>query len=562
MKRIEFNIAKRLSEVEESLLIERDGTVVIKSPTDSGKTYTHINYFYKSNNSYLFLVPTVALLNDIKAKYEAKDGVAIGSGFDFLNANRNTKTLITTYDSIKSDTINSYRFKRVYIDEAHLIAGHASFRDVCTQLIDWHKNTTYITATPETIDRLTVDYFIDINFITPRDTLIDIVRNTTANNELNQAIWIIQKNLTDEKQTIININNKKTLEALYEHFESTANMVVLKSFRHIEELTGGQNKEHIKSVLKGELPKDVDVLLTTSVLYAGVSLKTYKDVYAYMLTGNRMPHPVDAIQFAARVRSNEDGYKLHLTIQGKYGNYEKQNNKVQYSNKEQTSNALETEYETYQSLNESDYTSILNKYSLYPDYKLSEVSCEPTEALKSNVGDISIVRSLHTFSRYSQLKDKCYMLGLSTEVFEQENFSHSNGKKFTQRVNRIVDTLEKAVEYAIPFEWFVGDKLDSTRVETLVSIREIIRNTKDKAIVMNCCQWLDSDTFRIDWNEIDKLSTTAAKDTYKKFLGYISTFSRKKSDTKKHTVVNRDTLKAYMQCLKDEYNTMDLFFSE
>ena len=559
MKRIAFNISKRLSEVKDSLLIDRRGTVVIKAPTDSGKTYTHINHFYDSNSSYLFLVPTVALLNDLKAKYEARDGVAIGSGIDFLNANRSTKTLITTYDSIKH--LDSYRFNRVYIDEAHLMAGHASFRNVCTQLIDWHKNTTYITATPETIDRLTVDYFIDISFNTPRDTFIDVIRNTTANNELNQAIWIIEKNITDKKQTIININNKKTLEALYEHFESRANMVVLKSFRHIDQLVDGQNEKHIKSVLKGELPKEVDVLLTTSVLYAGVSLKTHRDVFAYMLTGNRMPHPVDVVQFAARVRSNEEGYKLHLTIQGKYGNFEKQDNKVQYNNREQTSSALEAEYETYQKLNETDYTLVLNKYSLYPDYKLSEVSEMPTEALKNKVRDISIVRSLHTFSQYSQLKDKCYHLGLSTGAFEQENFLHPKGKKYRSRVNRIIETLEKAVEYAIPFEWFLGDKLDSAKVETLVSIREIIKNTNDKAIILNCCEWLDSDTFRINWNDIDNLSTTSAKNIYKKFLGYISTFSRKKSDTKKHTVINRDMLKAYMECLRDDCNTLDIFFA-
>ena len=556
----DIHIDRLLGEAEGLILEDREGCILLQAPTGSGKTYTHIHHFYESKCSYLFLVPTIALLNDIKSKYDQRDGVYIGSGFEFLNAHKNAKTLITTYDSIQH--LQPYRFKRVYIDEAHLIAGHAEFRSVCTDLLGWHENTTYTTATPETMDRLNIDHKLVVQFEKPKDTFIDIRLNKKDHSQLDQAIWLIESNLKEGKQTIININNKKTLEQLYEHFESRANMVVLKSFRHIGELTEGQNEAHVKKVVSGELPKDVDVLLTTSVLYAGVSLKTHRDVYAYMLSGSGMPHPVDVVQFAARVRDNDEGYKLYLTVQGAFGNFELQSNKVQYSNKEQTSKALESEYEVYQKLRETDYCEVLNRYNLYPDYKILKVPEVPVEALKSCTKDITIVKNLHTFPQYMQLKEKCQMLNLGTGIFEQGTAKHPKGTKYVMRVNRLVTTLEQAVHYAIPFDFFITEKrYEDKLVDCLVKIREIIKNEKDKEIIMKSCQWLDSDKFKIDWSEMENLSTTAAYETYKKFLGIISTFSRKIQKTKTHNAINRDMLAEYMSCLKDECNTLEMLFN-
>ena len=211
-------------------------------------------------------------------------------------------------------------------------------------------------------------------------------------------------------------------------------------------------------------------------------------------------------------------------------------------------------------MNNSSLIEVLNKYNLVSESKLMSISEVAFEISNIRLRDITIIKSLHTFKQYDEFKDKCKNLNVCTKIFEQENSLHSKSEKYNQRVRRILNTLEDALNYGIPFSFFIDDKFHSKRIETLVAIRELCNNKTNKDIILKSCLWLDNTSFRLDCDEFDNLSTTSAIKTYKTFLNLIADSCRRKQKMKKYNPINPE-LREFMECLVIEYNNIDELFN-
>ena len=444
------------TEVKEKLLV---------APTGTGKTYTIIQ-FAKDNPELklALLCPTQSLVKNIGKDY--KD-VACGYGAEFLDYNRFTNFIVTTYDSIEKLEGMDY----VFIDEGHQMASDGSYRKVIAKILESDFKKVFISATPEIIeDYIQTQLVFDI--IRPKQKAKIFSGKYNIKHTISD---IITNNKGINKTILIRINSKEVIEEVYESFKPMLKDRIARIYSDEKNvLYDNQNIDVIDNLKVGKF-SNVDVVLCTSIYDAGLSFKVDRDIKAYAVSNNTqmMPNPVDMIQFLARVRKNT-GFKMDLTIIGQYGDYERvvNNHLTSYKSMNQLTDAMANIYEGYRRLNLEQYNGLLEYYGI-------EITEETKLGLKASkmkfagrLSDKYIADNFHNFTKeYNIITSN---LDNDNQRYQIEYITGTkkiNGGSST-KVQRVFNHLYYATEKSIPFRCFHNETYSTDTFNMLKMIKD------------------------------------------------------------------------------------------
>jgi len=458
------------TEVKEKLLV---------APTGTGKTYTIIQ-FAKDNPELklALLCPTQSLVKNIGEDY--KD-VPCGFGADFLDYNRFTNFIVTTYDSIERLQGMDY----VFIDEGHQMASDGSYRKVIAKILESDFKKVFISATPEIIE----DYIptrLDFKIHRPKQE----VKIFSGKYNIKHIIRdIITNNKGINKTILIRINSKEVIEEVYESFKPILKDRIARIYSDEKNvLYNNQNVDVIDNLKVGNI-SNVDVVLCTSIYDAGLSFKVDRDIQAYAVSNNTqmMPNPVDMVQFLARVRENT-GYKMDLTIIGQYGDYSiVKQDLTKYKSMNQLTDFMSSIYDNYRSINFEEYIGLLEYYNI-----------DVTEVTK-----LGLKASKMTYSSNQSYKDIA------------DNFHN-----YTKEYNIIISNLDNDKQrYQI--EYITGDKTigggSSTRVQRVFNHYDY---ASKKEIPFRC---FNNETYSIDtFNMLEMITDNYKSNTEDIFSNMIN----------------------------------------
>ena len=458
------------TEVKEKLLV---------APTGTGKTYTIIQ-FAKDNPELklALLCPTQSLVKNIGEDY--KD-VPCGFGVDFLDYNRFTNFIVTTYDSIERLQGMDY----VFIDEGHQMASDGSYRKVIAKILESDFKKVFISATPEIIE----DYIptrLDFKIHRPKQE----VKIFSGKYNIKHIIRdIITNNKGINKTILIRINSKEVIEEVYESFKPILKDRIARIYSDEKNvLYNNQNVDVIDNLKVGNI-SNVDVVLCTSIYDAGLSFKVDRDIQAYAVSNNTqmMPNPVDMVQFLARVRENT-GYKMDLTIIGQYGDYSiVKQDLTKYKSMNQLTDFMSSIYDNYRNINFEEYIGLLEYYNI-----------DVTEVTK-----LGLKASKMTYSSNQSYKDIA------------DNFHN-----YTKEYNIIISNLDNDKQrYQI--EYITGDKTigggSSTRVQRVFNHYDYASKNK---IPFRC---FNNKTYSIDtFNMLEMITDNYKSNTEDVFSNMIN----------------------------------------
>ena len=451
------------TEVKEKLLV---------APTGTGKTYTIIQ-FAKDNPKLklALLCPTQSLVKNIGQQY--KD-VPCGFGADFLDYNRFTNFIVTTYDSIERLQDVDY----IFVDEGHQMASDGSYRKVIAKILESDFKKVFISATPEIIE----DYIptqLVFNIHRPKQQ----VKIFSGKYNIKHTISdIITNNKGINKTILIRINSKEVIEEVYESFKPILKDRIARIYSDEKNvLYDNQNIDVVDNLKVGKF-SNVDVVLCTSIYDAGLSFQVDRDIQAYAVSNHTqmMPNPVDMIQFLARVRENS-GHNMDLTIIGQYGDYSKvKQDLTKYESMNQLTDAMANIYEGYRKLNLEEYNGLLEYYGIEitEETKLGLKASKMT--FSSNHSNKDIADNFHNFPKEYNIitsnldNDKWrYQIDLITG-----DKTISGGS--STRVQRVFNHYDYASKKEIPFRCFNNETYSVDNFNMLEMITDNYKsNTED-----------------------------------------------------------------------------------
>ena len=486
------------TEVKEKLLV---------APTGTGKTYTIIQ-FAKDNPELklALLCPTQSLVKNIGEDY--KD-VPCGFGADFLDYNRFTNFIVTTYDSIERLQGMDY----IFIDEGHQMASDGSYRKVIAKILESDFKKVFISATPEIIE----DYIqtrLDFQIHRPKQQ----VKIFSGKYNVKHTITDIINNSKGINKTIlIRINSKEVIEEVYESFKPILKDRLARIYSDEKNvLYDNQNVDIVDNLKVGKF-SNVDVVLCTSIYDAGLSFQVDRDIQAYAVSNHTqmMPNPVDMIQFLARVRENT-GYKMDLTIVGQYGDYSNvKQDLTLYESMNQLAEVMSNMYDNYRKLNLEEYNGLLEYYGI----EITEVTSLGFKASKvkfaNKVSNKDIADNFHNFPKEysiitSNLDNDKHQIDLITG-----DKTISGGS--TTRVQRVFNHLDYATKKGIPFACFNNETYS---IDTFNMLEMIIEHYK-------------SDTEDIFSNMIDNIIYPTSSTLNYKELGYNELIQTEKKEVRR-----------------------------
>jgi len=463
---VRLNITQYVSEYSDALAKEMlcDDNLLITSPTDSGKTYSIIDFGEKNPQLRIaFLMPTQNLVRNIQENYKSTTSLICGMSKDFAKDNRLSRFICTTYDSFN---YFDKPFDIVIIDEAHCLAGHGNFRtETLAPLLEIKSKIVLLSGTPEIIERLQA--FKRIDFIRKsKPKAIKIIQSTQY--AKTHAFNII-KDRNKRNLTILRINSKTIIDEIFDAYHKELNVVRLYSDSDNVQYAQ-QNKTTLDNVKKGIVPKEVDLILCTSILDAGISLTVERDVDCFALSDKEMPNAIDIIQLYARVRTSSK-YKMDLTIVGTFGNYkiDKSIDKINAPTSRQQIKRMNTLYDEYSQFDEESYSGVLNCYGIFvnlynqPNYKIQDA------VHVGKIKPIKIVNNLHNFpTHYKRISDKLSDKGFNNciDYFKGNTIINSTE---TAIVIRLAEQIETALEMNIHPSIYIDKSYNQKKVGNLIS---------------------------------------------------------------------------------------------
>ena len=445
---------------------------ILSAPTGVGKTTAVIELSEQLKDKKIIIAaPTQPLVDNLKAKYSSENiELVCGYGNDFYNRNKSARVVCTTYDTALNFANNT---DIIFIDEAHLIAGHGNFRkEVLVWLLSLDCMKVLLSGTPELIEFL--PNYNSLSFtkkIAPKYIEIQIREDKAID-----TITDIITNRDKSKYTIIRCNNKKTLDKVQNIFRDEIAIDKLYSDKE-KILLHNQNEEAVKSIKKGIIPTDRDVLLTTSIIDAGLSLNVNKDVDCFIVSDRGMPNPIDALQLSDRVRANT-GYKMKTTIIGS-GFGKLTSTAVTLIENQQPSqwiDTLSTAYDWYTELTEQSYLDVLDRYNVKAT--VTAIKNTYTRSLKiSDTSDITIAKNLYQFPIFSSIRREAIKHRREDELCFFDGSTYLKGSKETTQVIRVGEFIKEAFKNYIPIEWFMSDKFSTKNIDNLIKAIGYIKNS-------------------------------------------------------------------------------------
>lgn len=253
--------------VKSSIYIQSN--VILKALTGSGKTTALLKYIKEVQQQSIIVAPLIAL----------GEQIAEGTDFKIVNSKNNTKsikedlkenlengkTVVITLQSL----VNNYELLKdypIYIDEAHLLIEYSEYMGLyfLIYLINkgHFKNITMITATPMGLDLLF-----------PKLKVVDA--KVKSRYSRNVDLWEGQLSIANILGFILHMYKEKRAEKLVVLLQDKKVINALKSELEIRKISTAiytaDNRE--TTVCNEKFSKDVDIVLCTSSLTTGVSIK-------------------------------------------------------------------------------------------------------------------------------------------------------------------------------------------------------------------------------------------------------------------------------------------------
>lgn len=329
--------------------------ILIVAPTGAGKSYLIMRLIHELQDqakienregASFFVVPRTNLMNNqikdfvVNGDSLACNGTQLQKGIISYEDLEGKSRFITTYDNVKnlvkekSDTMLG-RENILVLDEAHTLINDAGFKRENVEtyldeeekfLMRWKGSVVHITATPNNLPRNTnlskqYDHIIILDkqdALTPFKKLVwskfDPKSNTKSAfaTELEKAtpkklIFIENKELIDYYRGILEAKGFNCIGI------SAESDLVPKEGASIREVKEAGIRSQI--ILDGTVPQDIDFILTTSTLGAGVSLTgDFSDWETWVLIteASLNTDPDQIIQYANRLRSRYERLVIYM----------------------------------------------------------------------------------------------------------------------------------------------------------------------------------------------------------------------------------------------------------
>lgn len=496
-----MKIQKYVSEQLQNLSKELNSSenLLITAPTDSGKTYAIIEYAQQNPSKRIaFLMPTQALVNNLGENYPIKHGF----GKEWVQTCKPYNFICTTYDTFQFFPPD--RFDMIIIDEAHLLAGHGNFRtEAIVPLLEAKCKRVLLTGTPEIIENLEGYKRIDIEKNVPKKR-VKIIQNSVHSKT--HAFNLIQER-DPKKLLIIRINNKDLLDDIYHAYRSINIYKLYSDSKQV--LTADQDNETIEQIQRGIIPDYVEVLLCTSILDAGISLKVYKDVDCYAISDYNMPNAVDITQLYARVRT-DSRHEMQLTIMGRYGQFGLDTDPlpIRAPRTAQLIKRMNERYNEFSELDQESYTNLLYGYNIISDeYALPEYQIHSAEHI-SKVTDFQIVSNFQSFpEQYIPLKTKLEAMGKYDELELITGTEYFNSAINT-RVIRITEKMNFATDHDIHFSLFLTDtNFYQKRLDNYIGAVDSFASSPNfRSFMIELLQGIDTEGYKLNLEPFQDLS--------------------------------------------------------
>lgn len=306
--------------------IDRSKKLLLVAPMASGKTYLIVKDIkqmaFKDNKKVIIVIPNVKHIGSMETEY----GIgAVCDGKSYGGEN----IVAVTPDSLPKVMAklekNSYY---LIIDEAHekysSVTFRKSFKNIPLAESQAYK-TIYTTATPQNLDIETFDQVITVDRAQKLSTTATILE--VDNMGIDTLKAVIQEYESMGSQTIVFNNNIKENRIIADFFHDETeetHQVLLENYQieidqdnavyaQEQEVTVLHRAETIKAsdkgteidnaIRNGYLPKEVDLLLTTSALKAGINIANDPEAVAIVVCKRNDFNLLDQIQSIGRFRN-------------------------------------------------------------------------------------------------------------------------------------------------------------------------------------------------------------------------------------------------------------------
>lgn len=299
-------LSERLSELKTA--ITNNKKLLIEAPTGSGKTTTivkHIMPFLaESGKTSVFAVPTLAICAQVSKAHTLIDITGKSEFADIQTAIANGKC-VCTYDALHK---LAKHFDCIFIDEWHELVNSITYRPEAVKSVlkgikQQGKQIVMMTATSPKVALEKTGEWAKVVFTADKKRLSVKLRRFKGKPE-QIALSEINKGIAKKQLSIIHLNSKKGIEAtaktLIDNNILKANEI-LKLYRD-NNLT--ESEDYKQLIETDSIRADVKVILTTSLIEAGVNIKTpnrhVKSVYVATSYNYELR---SFVQFSARVRT-------------------------------------------------------------------------------------------------------------------------------------------------------------------------------------------------------------------------------------------------------------------
>lgn len=464
------------------------------APAGAGKSFAILEYIYKAGKKQMFVVPTRALLADLAEKYKHySDKIKFVRGKEAVREHDwDEYSLVTTYDSVQFAFMEKY--SNLWVDEAHCIPAHSDFRNVVLTIANRHSNVCLVSATTEAISDLPLTYHLnvtqqqtwrDCNIYTYRDAKdkngkLHLRKGKTKIRDIIQAIENSKKELPEDTQIIVSVLDKKLINELCEIYHHESIMKYVSYSNDVEELysqLGGRVREEAKDLVNGKLSPNIKYLFTTSVMYAGVSLEVQNNVKQIMFAYEYMPHPLDAVQYANRIRYPKGSTIDYSTTLDIYGNFATDGLTVEHINYDSLTSTVQHNQivsDTYCQLDQAEYTELLSKHYIRSEVHTTKVYDLEVEFLESKVRDPQLIGYLGQTGLSTELIELMKVAGYSTEAFMKRDKVYSN--KFDERAKEIIKLLLEALDAGLDPNIFLGKRFNRKAINIIARARETAKS--------------------------------------------------------------------------------------
>jgi hypothetical protein len=310
----EYEVENYVGEVISKVLdnLDKNEKIILKAETGIGKTTAILKYAKKlrPNKRFLICVPLVSIARQIANEYEEVIALTEASDLNDHSNARRGQIIVATYENASNHLKNKNIFDYIVIDEAHNMFNANSYKSKTISklaLLIQDKRVLGLTATPNALFQKVGYKIANIKINRPKTEIIQRVYSGNAEKVIIDHI----KNTT--RKLIIRLNSKNKLKHLRSYLINTMGykeeeVLFLYSGSDIKE-----SKEFLNLTQKGEFPSDVKIVLTTSVIDEGLSIRQggFDTIF---IENNYFLSPESVKQFTARFRNSDNNRKNYYYI--------------------------------------------------------------------------------------------------------------------------------------------------------------------------------------------------------------------------------------------------------